>query len=478
MERELAMTLLVISPDYASHLLPLATLATEWRERGERVVVATGPATASIVESFGFERAHLQLGRGSNPGVIRAEEQVAEEDASLRGFFDATRVGMIATLEYQARERLTDLMWQPVETARAVLAVVAAVAPDRIIVDHLAFSARLALVAGGVPYADVVLGHPTALPVGDEVYGCPPEWPAAFDAAAAGEAGAGAEAEAGAGIAGLRELCERVDASFTAEWNTALAELAPDRPPSTSAFGEHGELLLYNYPGELADPAREELLPPHVWLGSAVRTEPVDPEVEAWLAEGAAVRGGARSALTRPRRQEPAAAAEPFVYVSFGSFLSVRSDVLGRVAGALRTLGLRAAIALGSGAREDLGDIPSDWLVREFLPQVTLLGSAAAAVTHGGNNSVTEAMTAGVPLVVLPFSTDQFAGAAALERTGFGVALPPNTATESELVEALRHVLALAESAPDAAAGLAALASSLNEVPGRVRAATALTAGR
>ena len=40
------MTLLVISPDYASHLLPLATLATAWRDAGERVVVASGPATA------------------------------------------------------------------------------------------------------------------------------------------------------------------------------------------------------------------------------------------------------------------------------------------------------------------------------------------------------------------------------------------------------------------------------------------------
>ena len=64
--------------------------------------------------------------------------------------------------------------------------------------------------------------------------------------------------------------------------------------------------------------------------------------------------------------------------------------------------------------------------MREFLPQVRLLGHAAAAVTHGGNNSVTEAMTAGVPLVVLPFSTDQFAGAAALERFGGAVALAPN----------------------------------------------------
>ena len=69
------MTLLIISPDYASHLLPLATLGTAWRDAGERVVVATGPATAAIVESFGFERVHLQLGKGSNPGVIKAEDQ-------------------------------------------------------------------------------------------------------------------------------------------------------------------------------------------------------------------------------------------------------------------------------------------------------------------------------------------------------------------------------------------------------------------
>ena len=68
------MTLLVISPDYASHLYPLATLATAWRDAGERVVVATGPATAAIVDSFGFERVDLRLGRGSNPGTITPED--------------------------------------------------------------------------------------------------------------------------------------------------------------------------------------------------------------------------------------------------------------------------------------------------------------------------------------------------------------------------------------------------------------------
>ena len=112
------MTLLVISPDYASHLLPLATLATAWRDRGERVVVAGGPATADLVARFGFERRDLRLGRGSNPGVITTEQQPVDEGDSLRGFFEATRRGAVPTLSYQAAERLTDLMWRPVEAAR------------------------------------------------------------------------------------------------------------------------------------------------------------------------------------------------------------------------------------------------------------------------------------------------------------------------------------------------------------------------
>ena len=424
------MTLLIISPDYASHLLPLATLGTAWRDAGERVVVATGPATAAIVESFGFERVNLQLGKGSNPGVIRAEDQPRGEDDALRGFFDATREGMVATLAFQAEARLSDLMWEPVRVAREVLAVVASVRPDSIIVDHLAFSARLALVAGRVPFADVVLGHPTALPVGDEVYGYPPEWPAAFSPSVDE-------------LAALRDLCVRVSESFTAEWNAALAELAPHLPPSRSAFGEHGELLLLNYPAELSPPERTALLPTHEFLGSAVRDEPADPEVDAWLA----------------------ASDEPFVYVSFGSFLSVRSDVLTRVARALEQLGLRVALATGSA--DDLPELPPHWLVRGFLPQVTLLKRAAAAVTHGGNNSVTEAATFGVPLVVLPFSTDQFAGAAAIERSGWGVALAPNTATVDELAAAIAAVLG---------GPRGPLAASLQNTPGRDRAYRAVTA--
>jgi len=430
-------TLLVISPDYASHLYPLATLATAWRDAGERVVVATGTATDALVTGFGYEREHLQLGRGSNPGVIRAEEQPSGEDDSLRGFFEATRLGAVETLAYQARARGVDLLWNAVGVARAVHDVVERVRPDTIVVDHLAFGARLGLTSMGTSHADVVLGHPSALTVGDEVYGYPPAWPRAF-------------APHEDALAELRQLSEQVRGDFTAEWNSALAQLSPGAAPSRDAFAETGDVLMLNYPAELHDPTRTALLPRHTFLGSAVRAEAPDEEVETWLGRSD----------------------EPVVYVSLGSFLSARSDLLATIVEALRFLDVRVALAHGSTPRALLGALPESWLVRELLPQVTLLGHACVAVSHGGNNSVTESLTAGVPLLLLPLSTDQFAGAAAVEEQRLGEVLDPNRADAAQIRSAVGRLLGAADVVDRAA--LDRLAASLRDHPGPRRAHDAL----
>ncbi|TVR27836.1 MAG: glycosyltransferase [Ilumatobacter sp.] len=434
------MTLLVISPDYASHLLPLLTLASAWSDAGERVVVATGPATRPLVDEAGFEYVELRLGRGSNPGIIRAEQQPVGEDDNLRAFFAATREGMVATLRYQADARRSDLLWDPVNVGGRVLDVVDEVRPDQVLVDHLAFGATLALRAGGVPYGDVVLGHPSALPVGDEIYGVPPSWPACFDAEMTDAA-----------IDGLRAQGAAVRDGFTAAYNEAMSTLAPGAAEVDDAFAAHGELVLYNFPRELADPDRTPSLPPHVFLGSAVRAEQPDHEVAAWL-DGAGDR--------------------PLVHVSFGTFLSARADVLSRVVEALASLDVRVSLAIGSADPAVVGPWPDHWLVRPYLPQVALLDHAAVVVTHGGNNSVTESLAAGVPMLVLPFSTDQFAGAADIERLGVGRTLPPNTATSEEIAGAVAGLLLVGAAQRTAAA---AVGEDLRRRPGLTVARSAMT---
>ena len=334
------MTLLVISPDYASHLLPLAALGTAWRDAGERVVVACGDATAGIVDSFGYERADLQLGRGSNPGVIRAEKQPDDEADSLRGFFDATRRGMVPTLAYQARERLVDLMWQPVEKARATLGVVDAVRPDAILVDHLAYGARLGLWAGDVPYADVVLGHPTALPVGGRGL-----------RTAAGLA-ARVPARPGRARPSSTSCAVGSPPGSRREWNAAAPVLAPGIAPVEDAFALHGPLVLYHYP-ERAGRAGACVAPPAARVPRAAASAPSPPirEVDAWLRGRGAVR-------LRQLRQLPVRPGRRAAHRGGGA---ARGGRAGRD---------RAA---GPPRSRELGELPAGWLVREYLPQVRLL---------------------------------------------------------------------------------------------------------
>lgn len=430
------MTLLVVSPDYASHLIPLLALASTWRAAGERVVVATGPSVASQVEQAGFEWRPLVLGRGSNAGVARVADQPKGEDENLSAFFRATREGPIATLRLQAELRRNDLLWQPAEAAGRTIEVVRSVAPDAIVVDHLAFGAAIGLRAAAVEYADVVLGHPTALPLAGERYGVPPGWPAAFRPDPAE-------------LAGLERLADEVARRFTEDFNRALRQVDPRAVEVEDAFRAHGDLVLYSYPAAVHDPARAARLPAeHAFLGSLVRDEALDEGAAAWLSR-------------EPDR--------PLVVVSFGTFLSARADVLARVAAALRSMGLRVAFATGSADPAGLGSLPDDWLVRPYLPQVALVGHAALAITHGGNNGVTESLTAGVPLLVMPFSTDQFAVAADLERVGLGRVADPNAVTEVEIQDA---VAAMMDGPCRSAA--AALGADLRADPGPARARRAI----
>ena len=86
-------------------------------------------------------------------------------------------------------------------------------------------------------------------------------------------------------------------------------------------------------------------------------------------------------------------------------------------------------------------------------------------VCHGGNNTVMEALTAGVPVLAGPFSSDQFVAAEDLRRGGVGDAFAPNRAGEVELAA---RITGLVEGpARDRAA---ALGQRLRERPGAARA--------
>ncbi len=406
------MSLLVISPEYASHYGPLAVLAGEARAEGGRVVVATGPSLRARVEADGFNWRPLRLGGGSNNGVDA-------DGPGIHSFIAATRAGPVATIRRQALDRERDLLWNPERVASEIGELCAELDPDDVLVDHVSFGSTLAMHAIGRPYITLVPGHPSQLPVGAERYGIPAHWPSCLapDALELDE---------------LERLVDRVTRAFTDRWNDALAAVAPRKRPVDDAFRVHGRRVLYNSVAGLQLPARNKLLPSdHRFVGPLARAEELPDALQSWL----------------ERTDE-----RPHVYVALGTFLSHRADVLARIAGALRHLGARAAIAVGATATHQLGPIPDDWIVAPTLPQVAMLRGADVAIHHGGNNSVQESLAAGVRQLVVPMSTDQFANATDLERTGAAAVASANDATSVDLAAMVAALLVVEPPSPVAAA--------------------------
>jgi MGT family glycosyltransferase len=67
-----------------------------------------------------------------------------------------------------------------------------------------------------------------------------------------------------------------------------------------------------------------------------------------------------------------------------------------------------------------LGDIPANCLVQQFVPQLEILQRASLFITHGGMNSVNEAHSYNVPLVIVPQTADQHLIAKRVEKLGAG----------------------------------------------------------
>lgn len=86
-------------------------------------------------------------------------------------------------------------------------------------------------------------------------------------------------------------------------------------------------------------------------------------------------------------------------------------------------------------------DVPDNVLVREFVPQVELLAHCSAVISHGGHNTVCEALAHGLPLVVAPIRDDQPVIAQQVVDAGAGVRVRYGRVGPSELREALHAVL-------------------------------------
>jgi MGT family glycosyltransferase len=151
---------------------------------------------------------------------------------------------------------------------------------------------------------------------------------------------------------------------------------------------------------------------------------------------------------TRGGRDEPAfdwefvEGAGAVVLVSLGTLNAQNGARFFRKAaealGSLAARGVRGVVVAPPGVVEP---VPANVLVVPRVPQLALMPHVAAVVSHGGHNTVCEALAHGVPLVVGPIRDDQPTIAGQVVAAGAGVRVKFGRVTAEALHDAVLAVL-------------------------------------
>jgi MGT family glycosyltransferase len=361
------------------------------RRRGHRVVFIVEESFEGTLEAQGFEERTVRLA----PPPAEPEEPGQFWKDFIR---DTAPVFRKSTFD-----QLGDFIlptWQAlVDGARYVderlAAILAEVAPDAVVEDNVV--AFPAIPASGRPWARIVSCNP--LEVKD------PELPPPFSGLPVDD----------------RSEWEAFRAEYArqvGDLQESFAEFCVERgaPPLPELEFIHDSpwLNLTLYPAELDYPRSRPLGPTWRNLETSVRATDVP-----W---------------SPPKPDDRA-----LVYLSLGSLGSADVPLMERLVAELAATPHRYVVSKGPQHAEY--ELAENMIGAEFLPQTSVLPHVDAVITHGGNNTTTECMSVGKPLLVLPIFWDQHDNAQRIAENGYGMRLPTYDFDDGELADAVGRVL-------------------------------------
>lgn len=120
----------------------------------------------------------------------------------------------------------------------------------------------------------------------------------------------------------------------------------------------------------------------------------------------------------------------------------------------------------------ELGPIPGNVEVRDWVPQLAILRQADAFITHAGAGGSQEGLATGTPMVAVPQAVDQFGNADMLQSLGVARHVPMEEAT----AEVLREAVVSLVGDPEVARRLEAIREQMAGEGGTKRAADLIEA--
>ena len=401
------------------------------QERGHRVVFIVEESFAGSLEAQGFEERLMRLGPPPETPEVPGQFWIdfIRDTAPIFRKPTIEQLGEFIAPTWQA---LIDGSKYVDDRLRAIFDELD---PDVVVEDNVVGFA--ALPASGRPWVRIVSCNPAelkdaAIPPFSSGYPAADRsaWPAFLE-----------EVERT-----HREMWADFDAFVRARGAPGLAwtELGPD------LIWESPWLNLYSYPLE-ADYSREQPLGP-TWqrLDSTVRST-----TETWeLPEHLRARGGGG------RGTDGA-----LVYLSLGSLGAADVGLMQRLVDVMGAT--RHRVIVSKGPLADQIQLHDNMTGAGFLPQPAILPEVDLVITHGGNNTVTEAVHHGKPMIVLPLFWDQVDNAQRIDELGLGVRLSTYGFEESELAGAVDRLVADAT----LSARLSAMSRRIRSTSGTARAA-------
>jgi MGT family glycosyltransferase len=101
-------------------------------------------------------------------------------------------------------------------------------------------------------------------------------------------------------------------------------------------------------------------------------------------------------------------------------------------------------VVMSVGKKTDINmfkDIPSNFIVRNYVPQLEILKYADVFITHGGMNSTNEGLYYDIPLILIPQSVDQPFVANRVAQLGAGIVIEKNIITPEILKQSVVTIL-------------------------------------
>lgn len=148
------------------------------------------------------------------------------------------------------------------------------------------------------------------------------------------------------------------------------------------------------------------------------------------------------SRLTQENFDLTAIEGKSTIYISLGTIMNQAIDFYKLCLDAFGSTDHTVVMSIGEKTQfTELGDIPENFIVKNYVPQTEVLKYSKLFITHGGMNSTHEGLYYGVPLIVIPLSADQPIIAGQVASIGAGIALQMNSLSANQLREAADYVL-------------------------------------